>query len=845
MTETPEDIHRQPTDPARTGTASGDAEDTGSEDMGAEDIVWEGDGAALDTPALARLLSRRRPAGVADGETGDEDTGDDDTGDDGTGDDDDGASDDGTDDGAPVDAPGHDEGRAGRRAGTTGASQDRPAPHRPGRRPRHETGDPGWVRLAPVDGGDENADDEADADDAEADEADAGVSADTGDGAAGPPDVGAPDDATATPPEGATGSDAGPAAPAGPSLRRHPQLQVGRAAIQSALRTMPDSAGVYRMLDSHGDVLYVGKAKHLKRRVASYTRINQLQPRLMRMVAETRTMEIVVTGSEAEALLLEANLIKRLRPRFNVLLRDDKSFPYILITGDHDFPQIVKHRGARNRKGEYFGPFASAGAVNETLAMLEKAFLLRTCSDPMFDSRTRPCLQYQIKRCSAPCCAYVDRDSYGRLVSEARDFLRGRSASVREAMQGHMAQAADALDFETAAVYRDRIKALARVTASQGINFQGLEDADVVAIADEGGQACIQVFFFRGGQNYGNRAYFPANEAGSPAPEVLSAFLGQFYADKLPPREVLLSQEPDEAALVAQALSVRAGHKVRLAVPRRGDKAQAVGHAATNAREALGRKLAETSSQKRLLDGTARVFGMDRTPGRIEVYDNAHISGTHAVCGMIVAGPDGLDRRAYRSFTIRDIDPAKAGGDDYAMMREVMRRRFTRLARELDEAAGVVERVDSWPDLVLLDGGEGQLKTGVEELEAAGLTGRIMVAAIAKGPDRDAGRERFFLPGQAPFRLPDRDPVLYFLQRLRDEAHRFAGGQHRAKRSRAIGTSALDEIPGIGPRRKKALLHHFGSAKAVEVASLADIAKVDGISTTVARQIYHFFHPDG
>ncbi|WP_372019519.1 excinuclease ABC subunit UvrC [Tistrella mobilis] len=813
MTERPEDIHR----PAAAETARSAPAATPSAESGAEDIVWEGDAAALDTPALTRLLTRRAAAPedaampAADGDAEDDAEDGDETEDA----EDDDAAGTASGDAPTADAPWEDA-----------PSEDAPSgrPQR-SRRPRHEQGDPGWVRLEPG----EAEDDGADGDDAAEDDPD--------DAPAAPADAPEP---TAAAPEAADGT-----APTARPLSRHPQLRTGRGAILAALKTMPDSPGVYRMLDGHGDVLYVGKAKHLKRRVASYTRINQLQPRLMRMVAETRTMEIVTTASEAEALLLEANLIKRLRPRFNVLLRDDKSFPYILITGDHDFPQILKHRGARNRKGEYFGPFASAGAVNETLAVLEKAFLLRNCSDSVFESRSRPCLQYQIKRCSAPCCAYVDRESYGRLVAEARDFLRGRSASVRQAMQDRMAEAANDLDFETAAVYRDRIKALARVTATQGINFQGLEDVDVVAIAEEGGQSCIQVFFFRGGQNYGNRAYFPANEAGSTAAEVLSAFLGQFYADKLPPREVVLDREPDEADLVAQALSVRAGHKVRLTVPRRGDKLQAVTHAATNAREALGRKLAETSSQKRLLEGTRTVFGLERAPQRIEVYDNAHISGTHAVCGMIVAGPEGFDRRSYRSFTIRDIDPAKAGGDDYAMMREVMRRRFGRLARELDEAGGETDRVAGWPDLVLLDGGEGQLQTGTEELEAAGLTGRIMVAAIAKGPDRDAGRERFFLPGRAPFRLPERDPVLYFLQRLRDEAHRFAGGQHRAKRSRAIGTSALDEIPGIGPKRKKALLHHFGSAKAVEAASLTDIARVEGISTAVARQIYGFFHPEG
>lgn len=611
----------------------------------------------------------------------------------------------------------------------------------------------------------------------------------------------------------------------------------GIEVIRRQLRNMPTAPGVYRMLNKAGDALYVGKARNLKKRVTSYTHVAKLSNRLHRMVAETAALEVVTTHTEVEALLLESNLIKRLMPRYNVLLRDDKSFPYILITADHEAPQIVKHRGARTRKGDYFGPFASAGAVNTTIAALQRAFLLRPCSDSIFESRTRPCLQYQIKRCSAPCVGRISREDYAAMVAEARDFLMGKSRDVQERLSAAMQAASDALDFETAARYRDRIRALTEIQAHQSINVEGLDEADVIAIHQAAGQTCIQVFFFRSGSNYGNRAYYPSHDRSAGCAEVLAAFLGQFYDNKQPPRVILLSETPAERELLAEALSVKAGRKVELAVPQRGDRRRLVEHALANARDALARRVAENASQRKLLEGLAGVFGLEGPPQRVEVYDNSHISGRNPYGVMIVAGPDGFIKNAYRKFAISgEAANNPTGGDDYGMMREVLTRRFSRALREDPER----DR-GAWPDLVLLDGGQGQLNAALEVMAELGISD-VVIAAIAKGPDRNAGRERFFMPGREPFSLDPRDPVLYFLQRLRDEAHRFAIGTHRAKRSKQIGQSPLDEVPGIGARRKKALLLHFGSARSVARAGLEDLAAVEGISETVARRIYDHFH---
>jgi excinuclease ABC subunit C len=665
----------------------------------------------------------------------------------------------------------------------------------------------------------------------------------------------------------------------------HPLVR-GVEAIRAVLKTLPSGPGVYRMLDAKGDALYVGKARSLKNRVANYTHPDNLSNRLRRMIAETASMEVVVTHTEVEALLLESNLIKRLMPRYNVLLRDDKSFPFIHITTGHDFPQLTKHRGAR-ADGEYFGPFASAGAVNRTLIALQRAFLLRSCSDSIFGARTRPCLLFQIKRCSAPCVGRIDAAGYGRLLEEARGFLAGRSNEVQGRLAAEMQRASEALDFETAAVIRDRIRALSHVQGHQDINVETVSDADVIAAHQTAGQTCIQVFFFRGGQNWGNRAYFPSHDRALGVEEVLTAFVGQFYDNKPPPRLVLLSHELPEAELLGEALSAKAARRVELAVPKRGDKAKLLEHALTNAREALGRRLAESDTHRKLLEGVAAALGLEAPPERIEVYDNSHIQGTNAVGAMIVAGPEGFLKNQYRKFNMRGgwAPPAAGndgiaplpppagegggggmagdgrtslpsphppppqageelptavptGGDDYAMMREMLGRRFARALKEDAE-----RRPGSWPDLILIDGGAGQLATATEVLRELGVED-VAVAAIAKGPDRNAGRERFFLPGRAPFSLDARDPVLYFLQRLRDEAHRFAIGMHRAKRTKALGRSPLDEVPGIGARRKKALLHHFGSARAVARAGLADLEKVEGISRTVARKVYDHFHAD-
>jgi excinuclease ABC subunit C len=686
----------------------------------------------------------------------------------------------------------------------------------------------------------------------------------------------------------------------------------GRDALARLARLAPDTPGVYRMIDANGDVLYVGKAKNIKKRVVAYARPTGHDSRIERMIAATANVEFVSTATETEALLLEANLIKRLRPRFNVLLRDDKSFPYILITADHWAPQILKHRGARTREGRYFGPFASAGAVNRTITALQRAFLLRSCSDSFFESRTRPCLLHQIKRCSAPCTAEISFPDYSALVKEAHAFLSGRSQAVRDELAAEMEKASAEMDFERAAVYRDRLAALSAIQSQQGINPRGVEEADVFAVHQQGGFNCVEVFFFRTGQNWGNRAYFPKADRSLAEGEVLEAFLAQFYDDKPPPRLILISHDFPDRTLLAEALTTKSGRRVEVAVPLRGEKKDLVEHALANAREALGRKLADSSAQQKLLQGLAATFGLPCVPRRIEVYDNSHIQGANAVGAMIVAGPEGFRKNQYRKFNIRSADLSP--GDDFGMMREVLQRRFKRLLMEAPRVSphgdrpppekgrstvlaegedgrvgvegaaaqkslgegktptriarprfrgdtrsdlplsgggmfpsGEIADDDSdspWPDLILIDGGQGQLEAARVTLEALGITD-VPMAAIAKGPGRDAGRETFFLPGRAPFKLPPRDPLLYFVERLRDEAHRFAVGSHRQRRQRSLREAGLQEIPGIGPTRKRALLHHFGTLKAIERASLADLAHVPGISAETARKIYDFFHESG
>jgi len=642
-------------------------------------------------------------------------------------------------------------------------------------------------------------------------------------------------------------------------------LAAGRAAIIHYAKLAPSRPGVYRMIDARGDVLYVGKAKSIKKRVNAYARPTGHDTRIERMIAATRVLEFVVTRTETEALLLEANLIKRLRPRFNVVLRDDKSFPYILITTDHWAPQILKHRGARSRPGHYYGPFASVWAVNRTINALQRAFLLRSCSDPFFESRTRPCLLYQIKRCSAPCTREIDFKDYSGLVREANAFLSGRSKAVKDELAGEMEKASAALDFERAAIYRDRLAALSAIQSHQGVNPRGVEEADVFAVHQQGGFSCVEVFFFRTGQNWGNRAYFPKADRSLGPGEVLTAFLAQFYDDKPPPRLILISHAIEDAGLLAEALSTKGGRKIEVLLPQRGEKKDLVEHALANAREALGRKLAETSSQQKLLQQLAETFGLPRAPRRIEVFDNSHIQGTNAVGAMIVAGPEGFRKSQYRKFNIRSVDLSP--GDDFAMMREVLGRRFKRLLAEAPRSGSVGELAAAagptlsepvlppeegeilqgegegespWPDLVLIDGGQGQLTAARETLAALGVD--VPLVGIAKGPDRDAGRETFFLPGRDSFKLPPRDPVLYFVERLRDEAHRFAIGSHRARRKRDLREAGLQEIAGIGPNRKRALLHHFGTLKAIERAAVADLMQVDGISAETARRIYAFFH---
>lgn len=625
---------------------------------------------------------------------------------------------------------------------------------------------------------------------------------------------------------------------------RAPGLAAGAAALARAVKTLPSGPGVYRMLDRRGEVLYVGKAKSLPRRVAAYTQVEKLPRRLQRMVAETASLEVVATGSEVEALLLESNLIKRFMPRYNVLLRDDKSFPYILIGGDHPFPRIQKHRGSQDLAGSYYGPFASAGAVNRTLTALEKAFLLRSCSDSVFANRTRPCLLYQIKRCSAPCVDRISEADYAKLVAEARDFLSGRSQRVQAELAQAMQEAAERLDFEQAARYRDRIRALAHVQSHQDINVEGIGDADVIAARQLGGQTCVQVFFFRAGRNYGNRAYFPSHDKSLSQSEVLGAFVAQFYDNKPVPRLVLLNAALEEQELVAEALALSAGRKVELAVPQRGAKRKLVEVAEHNADEALARRLAESSAQAKRLQELGDLCGLEQAPERIEVYDNSHIQGTNPYGAMVVAGPEGFRKNAYRRFAIRGI-PAAAGAtvgeqvtsnDDYAMMREVLTRRFTRAQKEDPERSQ-----GNWPDLVLVDGGRGQLNAALDVFAELGIED-LPVAAVAKGPERDAGRERIFLPDRPPVLLQPADPLLHYLQRLRDEAHRFAIGTHRAGRRKARLRSTLDDIPGVGPARKKALLLHFGSARAVERAGLTDLEAVEGISSGIAKKIYDHFH---
>lgn len=611
----------------------------------------------------------------------------------------------------------------------------------------------------------------------------------------------------------------------------------GHEVIRDTLKSLDGSPGVYRMLDAQARVLYVGKARNLKARVSNYSRPTGHSPRIARMISETASMMFLTTRTETEALLLEQNLIKQLKPRYNVLLRDDKSFPNILLTGNHPFPMIKKHRGARKEKGSYFGPFASAGSVNRTLNQLQKVFLLRNCSNATFDSRTRPCLLYQIKRCSGPCVGKISEADYAASVKDAGRFLSGRSTEIQERLAGEMQEASEAMEFERAAALRDRIKALTQVQTNQGINPRTVREADIVALHVEKGQACVQVFFIRANQNWGNHDYYPRLSADVEEPEILQAFLGQFYQTKEPPRQIILSHPVEEPELLAAALSEKADRKVEIIVPQRGEKAELIDGALRNARESLARKMAETATQAKLLKGVAEAFGLENPPQRIEVYDNSHIQGTNAVGAMIVAGPDGFAKNQYRKFNIKGdkLTP----GDDFGMMKEVLTRRFKRLLKEDPERAEGL-----WPDLLLIDGGAGQVSAVAEIMDELGVSDIPMVG-VAKGVDRDAGKEEFYRKGQRPFALRHNDPVLYFVQRMRDEAHRFAIGTHRAKRAKAVGATPLDDVPGVGATRKRALLAHFGSAKAVSRANLADLKAVDGISDALAETIYAFFHEGG
>ncbi len=611
----------------------------------------------------------------------------------------------------------------------------------------------------------------------------------------------------------------------------------GHALIRSYLNTLDGSPGVYRMLDAEGRVLYVGKARHLKKRVSNYANPRGHTVRIARMIHQTASMMFLTTKTETEALLLEQNLIKQLKPYYNVLLRDDKSFPSILLAKTHPFAQIKKHRGRKGEAGSYFGPFASAGAVNRVLNQLQKVFLLRNCSDSVFSGRTRPCLLYQIKRCSGPCVGLITETEYAGLVRDAEQFLAGKTTKVQEELAAQMQQASDALEFERAAALRDRIKALTQVQQVQGINPQTVAEADVIALHMEGGQACVQVFFIRANQNWGNKDFYPRTGAGAEEHEVLEAFLGQFYDNKQPPRQILLSHPIENDDLMQEALSQKAGRKVEIIVPKRGEKAELVEGAARNARESLARRMAETATQAKLLKGLAEAFDLDAPPKRIEVYDNSHIQGAHAVGAMIVAGPEGYIKSQYRKFNIKDTDLTP--GDDFGMMKEVLGRRFKRLLKEDPERKG-----DNWPDLLLIDGGAGQVSAVAEIMREYGVDDIAMVG-VAKGEDRDAGKEEFYRTGKRPFALRHNDPVLYFIQRLRDEVHRFAIGTHRAKRAKAMGATPLDGVPGVGAARKRALLAHFGSAKAVSRAGLEDLKKVEGISHRLAETLYDFFHDKG
>jgi excinuclease ABC subunit C len=616
-----------------------------------------------------------------------------------------------------------------------------------------------------------------------------------------------------------------------------PDLEAGVAAIRQVVKGLPVRPGVYRMLDAKGDVLYVGKARALRNRVTNYTQVARLTKRLQRMVSQTRSMQIVTTNTESEALLLEAQLIKRYRPPYNVLLRDDKSFPFILLREDHPFPQIRKHRGARRHKGQYYGPFASAGSVTRTLNALQKLFLLRSCTDTFLATRKRPCLLYQIRRCSAPCVGRVTPEAYAELVQDSKDFLAGKSSQVQQKLAAAMNEAAEAMDYELAAVFRDRLRSLTFIQGSQAIAAEGLGDADIFALACKGGTMCVQAFFIRGGNNWGHRSFFPAHTAEVPEAEVLASFLMQFYEEVPPPRQILLDREVPEAELVAEALSERSDRKVVLRVPKRGDHVRMIRQASRNAEEELDRHLAETSTQAKTMRALTEVLELAEPPERIEVYDNSHVMGTNAVGAMIVAGPEGFRKNGYRKFNIKR--PETAPGDDFAMMREVLGRRFARLEKEdPDRSRG------EWPDLLLIDGGKGQLSAVVETLECAGIHD-VPVVGVSKGPDRNAGRETLHLPNGRDFQLPPNSPVLFYIQRLRDEAHRFAIGAHRQKRAKSMTASPLDEVPGIGPNRKRALLMHFGTAKAVRGAALEDLEKAPGISKTMARGIYDYFHPSG
>lgn len=613
-----------------------------------------------------------------------------------------------------------------------------------------------------------------------------------------------------------------------------PDLEAGMAAIREVLNTLPTRPGVYRMQDKRGDVLYVGKARSLRARVGAYVQMNRLPHRLLRMVAQTRSMTIVTTGSEAEALLLEVQLIKKFRPAYNVLLRDDKSFPFILLREGHDFPRITKHRGAQRVKGQYFGPFASAGSVNRTINALQKLFLLRSCTDSFFNNRSRPCLLYQIKRCSAPCVDRIGKEDYAELVDDARDFLCGKSTDVQQKLGVAMETAASALDFEMAAVYRDRLKALTFIQGNQAINAQGLPDADIFALAAKGSTVCVQAFFIRGGQNWGHRSFFPAHTSNVEIEEVFSSFLMQFYDQMPPPKLVLLDRELPDAELLAEALSTKADYRVSVSKPQRGDRRKLLTQASRNAEEALDRRLAETSTQARIMREMVELLELDAVPDRIEIYDNSHIQGTNMVGGMVVAGPEGFRKNAYRKFNIKNPDIAP--GDDFAMMREVLERRFARAQKEdPDREKG------EWPDLVLIDGGKGQMSAARDALAEIGVEDVVMIG-VSKGPDRNAGRETFHLPDGRMINLPPNSPVLFYLQRLRDEAHRFAIGAHRTRRAKSVGHSSLDDVPGIGPSRKKALLLHFGTARAVKNASLDDLQGAPGVSASVAQKIYDYFH---